>query len=79
MLAYTNVKYPDSEITLKIGDVLLVTSTVTVETGGICNNSRVLLLGVSANQRVLRVEKIGSGQTFLLPHRWFRGIPSGQD
>eukprot|EP00961_Rhodomonas_salina_P254970 3445971-Rhodomonas_salina.1 len=79
MSAYKNVKYPDSEITLKISNVLLVTATVTVETGGICNNSSVWLLGISANKQVLRVEKIGTGQTFLLPRRWFCGIPSGQD
>eukprot|EP00961_Rhodomonas_salina_P161057 2168274-Rhodomonas_salina.1 len=79
MSAYKNVKYPDSEITLKVCDDLLVTATVTVETGGICNNSSVLLLGVSANKRVLHVEKIGTRQTFLLPHRWFCCIPSGQD
>eukprot|EP00961_Rhodomonas_salina_P141211 1901081-Rhodomonas_salina.1 len=69
-------KTKEGKITLKVGDVLLVTATVTVETGGFCNNSRVLLLGVSANKCVFRVEKIGSGQTFLLPLRWFRGIPS---
>eukprot|EP00961_Rhodomonas_salina_P071715 963107-Rhodomonas_salina.1 len=79
MSAYKNVKYQDSEITLKIGNVLLVTATVTVETGGICNNSRVRLLGISAIKRVLRVEKIGTRQTFLLPSRWFCCIPSGQD
>eukprot|EP00961_Rhodomonas_salina_P157005 2113644-Rhodomonas_salina.1 len=40
MTEYHNVKFPDSLLQLKIGDVLLVTATVTVETGGICNNSQ---------------------------------------
>lgn len=79
MTAYSNVKFPYSLLQLKIRDVLLVTATVTVETGGICNNSRVRLLSVSSNKLLLRVQKIGTQQTFLLPRQWFRCIPSGQD
>lgn len=79
MESFHGAQCPDSTLDLKIGDVLLVTATVTVETGGICNNSRVRLLGISNNKRVLRVQKIGSRQTFLLPRRWFRDLHSGED
>eukprot|EP00961_Rhodomonas_salina_P087132 1171981-Rhodomonas_salina.1 len=79
MESFHGAQCPDSTLDLKMGDVLLVTATVTVETGGICNNSRVRLLGISNNKRVLRVQKIGSRQTFLLPRRWFRDLHSGKD
>eukprot|EP00961_Rhodomonas_salina_P091505 1232354-Rhodomonas_salina.1 len=79
MADYHSVRVPDNELALKIRDVLLVTATVTVETGGICNNSSVRLCGISLNQKVLHVQKIGTSQTFLLPSQWFRGIPFGQE
>eukprot|EP00961_Rhodomonas_salina_P187167 2527174-Rhodomonas_salina.1 len=38
---FCSMQCPDANLKLKIGDVLLVTATITVETGCICNNSQV--------------------------------------
>ena len=73
--AFSNNNIPPSVLNLKIGDLLLVTAITAIESKGICNNSRVRLLAISENGKVLKVCKIDSDQQYFLPRRWFRDIP----